>query len=174
MASNSTDRVVLALFGMLGSNAMALAEPPPAPSPSVEEEVPLYSAEDAWRLAHAPESRMVDATTCERVEGVWRMDAQGNRQVVANSQVALFRKQNRRQPFMRVETRSDGVFVARFPAQPNEVIYAKTYRLDPQTKRYVYSLGPPLETVCRAGKVSTGELEQVPDEQSGDVIPGER
>gem|GEM_PF-2433268 len=99
---------------------------------------------------------MIDATTCERVEGVFRTDATGQKQVVAGGRSALFRKDRPGTPFMRVEAREDGVYVARFPARPNEVIEARAFVVDPRTRRFIY--GDPVHSVCREPKVQVGEL----------------
>ena len=69
------------------------------------------------------------------------------------------RKRSQRTPFMRIETRSNGVFVAWFPARRNEVIYARFYDIDSRTKRYVY--GESSESICRRGSTSVGDLELV-------------
>ncbi|MBO9718254.1 MAG: hypothetical protein J7507_16000, partial [Pseudoxanthomonas sp.] len=94
-----------------------------------------------------------DSRLLERV----RKPKQGQRQVVRGGRSALFRKDNPRAPFMRVETREDGVFVARFPATPGEVIVGRVYSVDPRTRRFVY--GAPMETTCRQDSVSVGEPE---------------
>jgi len=162
--SSRTDFVAWVLPGLLGSAAV-LAETPLAPSGMAGEHAPLYSPQDAWQLAHAPQSWMVDETTCERVEGAYHVAPDGSRQVLAGQHGALFREGSRR-PFMRVVTREDGVYVARFAAQPNEVIVARAYFVDPRTKRYAY--GAPTESVCRAGEVSVSELVPVSEEASND------
>lgn len=164
MAISNIDGLSLAMLGLIGVSIQVLSETSPAPLALSYEEIPLYSPEDAWRLAHAPESRMVDATTCERIEGVFRVDRQGRRQVVAGAKSALFRKANQRIPFMRTEARDDGVYVARFTAKANEVIVARAYIVDPRSRRRIY--GEPIELECRAGDVLVSDLMPV-TEQSG-------
>ena len=51
---------------------------------------------------------------------------------------ALFRADDRREPFLRVVTREDGVYVARFPAKPGEVIYGRGYIVDSRTGKEIY------------------------------------
>lgn len=146
--------VVSSLFiGVPAYQAMATPLPPVIDSVSAEE-VPLFSPEEAWQLAHEPRSRMIDDVTCERMEGVYLKSNEGPRKVVAGSVSALFRSRDHGTPFLRVRTREDGVHVTRFPATTNEVITSRSYRFDERTKRHVY--GRPFDSVCQAGEVKVG------------------
>ena len=148
--------VVGSLFiGAPAYQAMAAPLPPVIDSVSAEE-VPLFSPEEAWQLAHEPRSRMIDEVTCERFEGVYLRSNDGPRKVIAGSVSALFRSRHRGSPFLRVRTREDGVHVTRFPATTNEVITSRSYRFDERTKRHVY--GRPFDSVCQAGEVNVGGL----------------
>lgn len=141
------------LIGAPADQAIAAPLPPVIDSISAEE-VPLFSPEEAWRLAHEPRSRMIDAVTCERIEGVYLRSTEGPRKVIADSVSALFRSRYRGMPFLRVRTREDGVHVVRFPATPNEIITLRSYRFDERTKRHVY--GRPFDSVCQAEEVKVG------------------
>ena len=123
-----------------------------------EAEVPLFSKEEALKLVSEPISRMVDETTCERIEATGYAD----RLMEAGTKSALFRMNKPSAPFMRVATREDGVFVARFPAYPNEVIVARSYIVDRRSGRYAY--GQPLEATCVSGKVEVGDVLPVKEE----------
>lgn len=151
---------MLLLWLVLSGNPQAPVERSPAPAAFEAayeaEDVPLYTPEDAWRLAHAPESHMIDATTCERVEGAFLPDASGQRLIVSGGHTALFREGRRGTPFLRVRTRQDGVYVARFPARPGERIEARGYILEPRTRRFIY--GEPTYAVCRPSRVEVGEV----------------
>ena len=116
----------------------------------------LYPQKEALRLARKPIARMVDDSICERIAGV----AYQNRHLVAGANVALFRSNNRSEPFMRVVSREDGVTVARFPAIPGEVIYGRGYVIDPETGQERY--GNAGRSICvPEGKVKVGELTKV-------------
>lgn len=115
--------------------------------------VPFYAQEQALKLSYEPVAYMVDDATCERVEGQRMADG---RLVGEGATSALFRKDKPRVPFLRVRTRADGVYVARFSANPNEVILSRAYTVDPRTKRFVY--GEPTVAVCVAGKAEVGDL----------------
>ena len=140
-------------IGMSAPSVMSAPLPPVIDSIQAEE-VPLFSPEEAWQLAHEPRSRMIDDTTCERVEGVYLQGSEGSRTVVADSVSALFRSRHRGTPFLRVRTRKDGVLVVQFPATPNEIITSRSYRFDERTKRHVY--GRPFDSVCQASEVKVG------------------
>ena len=122
---------------------------------ATDSSVPLYSPREALRLARKPVSRMVDDVTCERIAGMSYQD----KHLVANAHAALFRADDRREPFLRVVTREDGVYVARFPARPGEVIYGRAYILDPKTGKEIY--GDETRAVCQPGSVSIGTLSPI-------------
>ena len=115
--------------------------------------VAMYTPDQAMRHSYNPIAYMVDETTCERVEGQrmgeGRLEGEGGRS-------ALFRHGQRTRPFMRVTTRADSVYVARFQAQPGEVIYSRAYRVDPRSGRFIY--GPPTTAICVEGKAEVGAL----------------
>lgn len=118
-----------------------------------ESPVSLYSHAEALRLARKPIARMVDDNICERIAAVSYQDGR----LAAGANVALFRSNNRREPFLHVTAREDGVTIVRFPAIPGEVIYGRGYVIDPETDQIYY--GRAGKTVCeRAGKVEIGEL----------------
>lgn len=150
------------LIGVPADNALAAPLPPVIDSVSAEE-VPLFSPEEAWQLAHEPQSRMIDDVTCERISGVYFPDSEEPRKVLAGWPIGLFRSRRLGTPFLRVRTREDGVYVVRFPARPNEVITGRSYRLDPRTKRFVH--GEPYDSVCLSGDVKVGELSPISEEQ---------
>ena len=100
---------------------------------------------------------MVDGVTCERIAGM----SYQNKYLVADARAALFRADSRQHPFLRVTTRKDGVYVARFPAKPGEVIYGRGYVLDPRTGKEIY--GDEARSTCLPGSVSVGELSPVLD-----------
>lgn len=118
-----------------------------------EEMVPLYPPEQAVQLARSPIAYMVDSTTCERVEGHRLADGS---LAGEGRKGALFRQGKPGQPFMLVTTRIDGVYVARFPANPGEVILSRAYIIDPRTQRVIY--GRPTKAKCVAGKAEVGAL----------------
>ena len=124
-----------------------------SPAMARDESVPLYSPEEALQLAAKPAAYMVDDTTCERVEGQKGLNGGV---AGAGATAALFRLDKPNKPFMRMRTRDDGVYVARFSANPNEVILSRAYTVDPRTKRFVY--GEPTVAVCVAGKAEVGDL----------------
>lgn len=128
---------------------------------ATDSSVPLYSPREALRLAKKPISRMADEVTCERIAGMSYQD----KYLVANAHAALFRADDRREPFLRVVTREDGVYVARFPAKPGEVIYGRGYIVDSRTGKEIY--GDEWRSVCLPGNVSVGEFSPVMD----DVVP---
>ena len=123
--------------------------------------VPRFTDEEVRGLRRQPMSRMVDETTCERISAIWRADGKGP---AVGAQSALFRKDDPHKPFMRVETREDGVYVATFPAKQNEVIIGRAYIVDPRTKKIIY--GKPLESICVAGRAVVGDLMPVRSDTS--------
>ena len=128
---------------------------------ATDSSVPLYSPREALRLAKKPISRMADEVTCERIAGMSYQD----KYLVANAHAALFRADDRREPFLRVVTREDGVYVARLPAKPGVVIYGRGYVVDSRTGKEIY--GDEWRSVCLPGNVSVGEFSPVMD----DVVP---
>lgn len=124
---------------------------------AADSSVPLYSPKEALRLAKKPISRMVDDVTCERIAGM----SYENKHLVAHANAALFRSDNRRIPFLRVMTRKDGVYIARFSARPGEVIYGRGYILDSRTGKEIY--GDEARSTCLPGSVSVGDLSPVAD-----------
>lgn len=150
------------VIGAPAPHAVAAPLPPVIDSVS-SEEVPLFSPEEAWQLAHEPRSRMIDDVTCERISGVYYPDSEEPRKVLAGWPIGLFRSRRLGTPFLRVRTREDGVYVVRFPARPNEVITGRSYRLDPRTKRFVH--GEPYDSVCLAGDVKVGEISPISEDQ---------
>lgn len=134
-----------------------------SPALAVGQSVPLFTQEEARQLRYQPMSRMVDESNCERISAIWRADGAGP---AVGAQSALFRKDEPRKPFLRVKTREDGVYVAVFPAKPNEVIVGRAYIVDPRTRKFIY--GEPKESVCVAGHAVVGELKPV-----GENVPPE-
>ena len=137
--------------------------------PVLAQEAPtsFYSPEEAWELAHRPVARMVDETTCERIEGSYRLGRPASdRAVLAGSHMALFRR-GAIKPFMYVQTRHDGVYVARFPAKPMEVIDGRSMEVDEENKRIYYGHRT-WRTVCQAGNVEIGDPAQVEMSQSNE------
>ncbi|WP_028917460.1 hypothetical protein [Pseudoxanthomonas sp. J35] len=122
---------------------------------------PFYPAEDARRLAYEPIAYMVDDETCERVEG--HLLADGSL-AGEGKKGALFRLDSPQRPFMRVATRADGVYVARFPASPGEVTLARAYVVDRRSRRYIY--GKATVAKCVEGRAEVG-LPQSADGGSG-------
>ena len=118
-----------------------------------DDAVSLYPKEQALRLATQPVAYMVDEMTCERVEGHRLVDGT---LAGAGARSALYRLDDRQKPFMRVRTREDGVYVARFPAEPNEVTLSRAYVVDPRTRQFVY--GEPTAAQCIAVKARVGDL----------------
>lgn len=133
------------LLAATGFTPVALADEP---------SVPLYTPEEALRLGKSPISRMLGGGVCERIDVVRYRHQNNPWSPVAGADVALFRKGNRRHPFMQVVTREDGVYVARFPAQPGEVIYSRAFIVDPASGRRVY--GKESRLICMGGKVDVG------------------
>lgn len=126
---------------------------------ALEQGPQLYSVEQALELAATPLSRMLDEGTCERIEGTRRRGVGGEWVPVPFSASVLYRKGSR-EPFMRVSTREDGVYVARFPAIPGEIVYARAYLVDPATGQEHF--GKPKAGVCApAGRVDVGAPSQV-------------
>ena len=123
----------------------------------MDSSLPLYSPREALRLARKPVSRMVDDVTCERIAGM----SYQNKHLIVDAHAALFRADNRREPFLRVITREDGVYVARFPARSGEVIYGRGYILDSRTGKEIY--GDEARSVCLPGNVSVGDVSPVID-----------
>lgn len=119
-----------------------------------EAPVPLFSPEEALVLSRKPISRMVDGSTCERIEGVHYRSDDGRLRPRPYASASLFRKGSRREPFMRVMAREDGVFVVRFPASPGDVIYARAYRIDSESGQVHF--GNATKSVCVAYKVDVG------------------
>lgn len=140
MAVADTRLAVLA--GALFSAGAALAGDQP---------VPFYPEEEAYRLARAPRVQMLDEETCEWIQGQRLADG-----TLAGPQrkAALFRGGESQEPFLRVRTREDGVHVSRFPARVGEVIVARTYVIDPRTRRYVY--GKPTTRTCALREAEVG------------------
>ena len=120
--------------------------------------VPIYTEEQALKLSYEPVAYMVDDATCERVEGQRKA---GGRLVGEGATSALFRNDKSGRPFLRVKTRADGVYVARFAASPGEVILSRAYIVDPRTKRFVY--GKPTTAACVSSKAEIGVLMPVND-----------
>ena len=119
--------ICLALLSLMAFPVLAQKAPPP-----------LYSPEEAWELARRLVARMVDETTCERIEGSYRLGRPASdKAVLAGSQMALFRR-GAKKPLMYVQTRQDGVYVARFPAKPMEVIDGRSMEVDEENKRIYY------------------------------------
>ena len=146
---------VLLLASSAGGAAAALAMDSP---------VPLYSQEDALRLAVDPVSHMVDEATCELIAGVRYRDEDGLWRPAPDHYSALFRQGNSREPFIRIKTREDGVYVVRFPASQGEVIHGRAYVIDPETGREHYGKGKKVACVS-AGKVEVGDLLKVADSE---------
>jgi hypothetical protein len=128
------------------------------PALAGESPVPLFSPTEVAALGGAS-TRMVGDSTCEMVSPVTR----GKGHVVAGAHVALYRA-GKRKPFMHAVTREDGVYVALFPAKPNEVVYVRAFREDPRTGRVI--LGSAARSVCVPATVSVGEARSV--DQIGD------
>jgi len=121
--------------------------------------VALFSAREAVQLAREPQSRMLDETTCERIEGV--MWSRGNdRSMLRPGGIVLLYRAGRRTPFMEVASREDGVFVARFPAKPGEVIYSQVAAVDPDTGQRQYGRKD-FRSVCMNTVVQVGDAEQI-------------
>lgn len=145
------------VFGGLDAAALEIGSP-----------VPLFSPKQAMRLSSRPVARMVSDTICERIAGLSFQD----RYLVAGGTVALFRSNNRKEPFMRIVSREDGVTVARFPAVPGEVIYGRGYVIDPDTGKERY--GSTGRAVCEPmRKVVVGELSKVESSEPRSSDSGE-
>ena len=134
-------RAAIAIAAWLAAS-FALAE---------DQAVPLYPPKEALQLSEEPRAYMVDDATCEWVQGQKLADGglagEGRK-------AALFRYGQLNRPFLRAETRADGVHVSRFPARAGEVIFARAYIIDPSTRRYVY--GDVTQATCLAGKAMVG------------------
>lgn len=141
----------LCLFALIAGRQQVLAEEPP---------VPLYSPEEALRLSYEPISRMVDDTTCERIEGV---RLKNKNLYGAGGLTALYRMNSPKKPFRVTVTREDSVFVVRFPAKPNEVIVAKSISVAPGSNKVWY--GKPTYSTCMVGTVQVGDLQKLNDEE---------
>lgn len=137
-----TDLRTAAAIAGLFLASLALAE---------EQSVPFYPPEEAMDLSYRPRAYMVDETTCEWVQGQRLADgslAGGGRKA------ALFRRDRLGRPFLKTETRADGVHVSRFHAYPGEVIIGRAYLIDPHTRRFVY--GDVVEAACMAVRAKVG------------------
>ena len=108
-------------------------------------------------LPMRPQARMLaDGETCELIAGILTADGE-----LLQGSVALYRDHDRnRDPFMRVPTRKDGLIVAHFKAEPNEVVVGSPYWWDVQ--QLVNRHGPRVSTQCRSGSVSLGEPDRLP------------
>ncbi|WP_313929626.1 hypothetical protein [Pseudoxanthomonas sp.] len=131
-----------------------------APVLADEATVPLLSRSEVAVLGGAS-ARMIDDSTCEVVSPV----TYGKGQVVAGANVALYRA-GKRKPFMHAVTREDGVYVARFSAKPNEIVYGRAYRVEPQTG--AVSFGNAARMVCALATVSVGEVNSVDQIEDSD------
>jgi hypothetical protein len=118
-----------------------------------DEDMPSLSVSEALALHQAPKAWMVNPVTCERVSAV--TDAAG-RLIGEGGGVALYRQEKPDRPFMRITTRTDSAYVARFPASPGEVIISRAYVRHPRTNQYVY--GRATEVVCSHNDVAVGEV----------------
>lgn len=125
--------------------------------------VALFSPQEAMQLARKPLSRMLDETTCERIEGVMWSRGNGRSMLRPGGMVLLYRA-GRRTPFMEVASREDGVFVARFPAKPGEVIYSQVVAVDPETGQRQYGRKD-FRSVCMNTAVQVGDV--VPVKEDG-------
>jgi len=121
-------------------------------APVLADEAPvlLLSPQEVAALGGAS-ARMINDSTCEVVSPV----TYGKGQVVAGANVALYRA-GKRKPFMDAVTRDDGVYVARFSAKPNEIVYGRAYRVEPRTG--AVSFGNAARMVCAPTRVSVGEV----------------
>jgi len=153
--------------GLVAAMLLGLMAPAQAQDHADEDEMPELSVEQALALHQEPRAWMVDAVTCERVSAV--TDPHG-RLVGAGGGVALYRQENPRRPFMRVTTRKDGAYVARFPASPGEVIISRAFVRHPRTNQSVY--GRATEVVCVDQDVAVGEVSVVdPQEEMAQREP---
>lgn len=132
-----------------------------SPAQDLEDEMPALSVPEALALHQAPKAWMVDEVTCERVSAV--TDA-GGRLVGEGGGVALYRQEQPDKPFMRVTTRRDSAYVARFPASPGEVIISRAYVRHPRTNQTVF--GKQTEVVCTDNQVAIGELVTTPQDEA--------
>lgn len=90
---------------LIGVSAhQAMAAPLPLIYSTSIEEVSLFSPEEAWQLAHEPQSRMIDEVTCERIEDACLVRSEKFSVILSGSIVALIRPRNRGAPFLRVRT----------------------------------------------------------------------
>jgi len=152
VAEPSSVTVRRLLPALLLACSPVLADEPP---------VPLLSPEEVAALGGAS-ARMIDDSTCEVVSPV----TYGKGQVVAGADVALYRA-GKRKPFMHAITREDGIYVARFAAKPNEVVYGRAYRVEPRTG--TVSFGNATRMVCALATVSVGKVKSVSQELVEDV-----
>lgn len=101
-------------------------------------------------LPMRPQARMLaDGETCELIAGILTVDGE-----LVKGGVDLYRGSNRR-AFQQVSTREDGLIVAHFKAEPNEVVSGRAYWFDMQSQSMNH--GPRTSTRCLSGSVNLGE-----------------
>lgn len=109
----------------------------------------------AYVLPIPPQARMLeDGTTCELIAGILTHAGEP-----VDGGVLLYRDRSSRH-FRELSTREDGLVIAHFDAEPNEIVLGRAYWREMRGMDVRY--GPRISTQCRSGNVSLGEPNRVP------------
>lgn len=123
-------------------------------------EVPLFSKEDAMKIVRVPMVHMLDDSTCEWIEGALWFDAEKRAVLTSGVPMALFRKNEPKEPIFKGVSREDAVFVARFPAKAGDIFYSTGYMISPRNGKGV-STTRPIYGVCANVRVQVGDVQTI-------------